>query len=71
MDLTKPQRDAAAYALHGHNMAILGQSGTGKTSLVKIIKEKLNRANKIVAMTATTGIAALNVNGKTIHRGLV
>ena len=47
-------------AKEGHSLLILGQSGTGKSHLVKEIAR-----GKSVAVTATTGIASLNVGGQT------
>ncbi|KAK3082922.1 hypothetical protein FSP39_009090 [Pinctada imbricata] len=51
----------------GHNLLILGQSGTGKSFLTQKIASALRKAGKHVNLTATTGIAALGINGKTIH----
>ena len=52
----------------GHNLLILGQSGTGKSFLTKRIALDLRKEGKHVAITATTGIASLSVGGNTIHR---
>ena len=47
----------------GHFLLILGQSGTGKSNLVKEIAHELLLDGK------TTGIASLNVGGQTVHKG--
>lgn len=57
--LSEKQLFATEQAKKGHNLLILGQSGTGKTFLGKKIEENL--PGRRVALTATTGIAALNV----------
>ncbi len=44
---------------------ITGNAGTGKSSLLRYIKSK---SQKNIAVVAPTGLAALNVNGTTIHR---
>ena len=51
--------DCKTAAIAGHNiMIILGQAGTGKTTLNNNIRSDLSRMGKNVAMTATTGIAS-------------
>jgi ATP-dependent DNA helicase PIF1 len=42
---------------------ITGKAGTGKTTLIKELKSKLNNA----VVLAPTGIAAINIEGQTIH----
>lgn len=68
-DLNEEQRKAAELILEGRNMFITGNAGTGKTFLVKhVIQELIKRhGEEGVAVTAPTGIAALNLNGQTIH----
>ncbi len=44
---------------------ITGNAGTGKSTLLKYIKSK---SKKNIAVVAPTGLAALNVNGSTIHK---
>ncbi|KAJ8311488.1 hypothetical protein KUTeg_010843 [Tegillarca granosa] len=67
MALTKTQQEILDKAKEGHSLLILGQSGTGKSYLVKEISRILSREGKAVSITASTGIASLNVNGQTIH----
>ncbi|WP_196891292.1 ATP-dependent DNA helicase [Aureivirga marina] len=45
------------------NLFITGKAGTGKSTLLKHICER----NKDIVVLAPTGIAAINVNGDTIH----
>lgn len=46
------------------NLFITGKAGTGKSTLLRLIKQE---SKKNVAVVAFTGLAAMNVNGKTIH----
>ena len=63
--LSYGQNLAIEKAKEGHNFAVLGQSGTGKSFIGKKLKEILEKCGKRVALTATTGIAAVNIGGKT------
>ncbi len=49
----------------GENILLTGQAGTGKTTL---LQDYLQDCGDDVAVTASTGIAALNVGGSTVHR---
>ncbi|NBU52242.1 MAG: AAA family ATPase [Chitinophagia bacterium] len=48
----------------GENLFITGRAGTGKSTLLSILKRT---TRKNAAILAPTGIAALNVGGQTIH----
>lgn len=50
----------------GKNIILSGQAGVGKSYQVKKIIENFSETKKI-ALTSTTGIAATNINGQTIH----
>jgi ATP-dependent DNA helicase PIF1 len=50
----------------GANLFITGKAGTGKSTLLRLIR-KQNEGKEIVVV-APTGVAALNVDGATIHR---
>lgn len=48
----------------GKNLFITGRAGTGKSTLLQLFR---NTTRKKVVVLAPTGIAALNVQGQTIH----
>ena len=56
-DLTDKQREAIYYAQEGHNIAVLGQSGTGKSAVIKKLYKIMDGKLKI-PVTASTGLAA-------------
>ncbi len=67
--LNTEQRVAYNMMLSGKSMFLTGPGGTGKTFL---IDKYFTKATQIygysrVAKTSTTGISALNINGRTIH----
>jgi hypothetical protein len=62
------QQIAIQAALQGKNIFLTGKAGTGKSWTTKRIVEALNKERKTVHVTAPTGMAAINVDGTTIHR---
>ncbi len=48
----------------GTNVFLTGNAGTGKTTFLKLLRE---RSAKNIAVVAPTGIAAINARGVTIH----
>eukprot|EP01038_Epipyxis_sp_PR26KG_P004803 gene4803-6731_t len=68
-ELNDEQQKAAKIAIDGNNVFITGSAGTGKTFLLRYVVQELIRkyGPEGVAVTAPTGIAAINVNGQTIH----
>ena len=46
------------------NIFLTGKAGTGKTTFLKYIREN---CIKQIAVTAPTGVAAINAGGATIH----
>ena len=50
--------------LNGENVFLTGYAGTGKSYILNKLKEKLK---KKLTITSTTGIAAVNVKGQTLH----
>ncbi len=49
------------------NLFITGKAGTGKSTLLQLLKKDLKRRGENVVVVAPTGIAALNVRAQTIH----
>ena len=66
MELTKSQKEAMDLLLKGQNVFLTGEAGTGKSFLLNQFVTKVRHKN--VLLTAPTGIAALNINGATLHR---
>ena len=49
----------------GQNVFLTGMAGTGKSTMLRALIEELGDE---VTVTASTGIAALNIGGSTVHR---
>lgn len=67
--LSKEQEDVLRLAEAGHNIFYTGSAGSGKSvllrELIKILKKKYG--DDQVAVTASTGLAACNIGGVTVH----
>jgi ATP-dependent exoDNAse (exonuclease V) alpha subunit len=63
-----PEDRFMAWALSGANVFLTGQAGTGKSTLLRRFLEEARKKGTTVAVTAPTGIAALNIGGTTVHR---
>jgi hypothetical protein len=63
--LTDEFRQALTLLADGSNMFLTGKAGTGKSTL---IRHFMTNTDRNVVVVAPTGIAALNVDGYTIHR---
>jgi ATP-dependent DNA helicase PIF1 len=61
------QQEALTKAKRRLNLVITGPAGTGKSFLYRCIFEFLVSLGLLVVRTATTGIAAVNVGGTTLH----
>ena len=57
------QRRAVDLAMDGHSFYLTGQAGTGKSYTLKGIIKALQSKGQKVAVTATTGIACLQLSG--------
>src|SRR5690625_36848 len=64
MELTKGQQKFLDLANKGENIFLTGQAGTGKSFIVDYF---VNESKEEVAKLGTTGIAAANIRGQTIH----
>jgi len=62
--LTQDQHACLVDVLQKRNVFITGAAGTGKSFFLKFLKEKLGHQLRVVA---TTGVAAINVGGTTLH----
>lgn len=60
-------RKAMDLVRKGQSFFITGKAGTGKTMLLKKIVQECRARGKNIAVTAPTGIAAKNAEGKTLH----
>jgi ATP-dependent DNA helicase PIF1 len=69
IELSKDQTKAIELFNKGRNLFIIGEGGTGKSKLIKEMRYQTekNWPNKKIVITATTGIAAYNINGITIN----
>lgn len=65
--LSEDQQYILDLVLKGHNVFFTGPAGSGKSLLLKHIKHHLGKNNKRYDITAPTGVAAVLINGRTIH----
>ncbi len=65
LSLSESQRLAVDEIAKGRNVFITGPAGTGKSFLLNYIKNEYR--NNSLHITASTGIAAINVGGQTLH----
>ena len=61
------QKAALEILKMGYNAYLTGPAGSGKTYLLNQYIQYLKNKGATVAITASTGIAATHLNGKTIH----
>ena len=67
LELSKDQATALETFQQGINLFVTGPGGTGKSVLIRACVDWCNQHRRIVSITATTGVAACNVQGETIH----
>ena len=63
--LSDKQQKVIELFLEGKNLFISGGAGCGKSYLLNFLKR--NFANNGLEITASTGIASVNIGGSTIH----
>lgn len=63
--LTTSQNEAIKDVLNGKTIFLTGSPGTGKSYLLRYIIQLLKHKN--LGITATTGCAAVNIGGNTLH----
>ena len=62
--LSSEQEDAVSAMMSGRNVFLTGETGTGKST---VVREFRRRSRDECIVLAPTGIAALNAGGSTIH----
>ena len=60
------QTEALARMIAGENVFLSGAAGSGKTTVINTFIEQVQE-HRAVAVTASTGIAAVLIGGRTIH----
>lgn len=65
--LNDEQQNAIDIAISGENMFLTGGPGTGKSYTLRTLIKILHNQDKNFVVTAPTGCAASNINGRTLH----
>ncbi|KAJ7102320.1 P-loop containing nucleoside triphosphate hydrolase protein [Mycena belliarum] len=65
--LSDEQRDVLRRIIQGKSTFFSGSAGTGKSVLLREIINQLGGASQRLGITASTGIAAINIGGATLH----
>jgi ATP-dependent DNA helicase PIF1 len=61
------QAHAFELVTSGKNVFITGSAGTGKSFTIEKIKQWCNSSDIKIGITSSTGISAINIQGKTLH----
>ena len=69
-EVTSEQERITTACLAGRNIFFTGGAGTGKSTLLLLIVDKLiaKHGRSAVFVTATTGLAACAIGGTTVHQ---
>lgn len=65
--LTDDQKAFAKTFFAGGNVFITGSAGVGKSYIVNLLSKFMRDKGKSMAKTASTGVAAFNIGGQTLH----
>jgi ATP-dependent DNA helicase PIF1 len=65
--LSDEQENVIKEVLEGKNILLMGSGGTGKSTLIKHIMQMCNERTIPIGITASTGSAAVLIDGKTVH----
>lgn len=65
--MNSKQKEAMASVASGDNILLTGAAGTGKSYTIAHILKWSRSNRKNIGITAATGLAALNIGGKTVH----
>nr|UDO47657.1 PIF1-like helicase [Pandoravirus massiliensis] len=61
------QAQAARLVDAGHNVFLSGSGGSGKSLLLRYMIARARARGRVVHVTGSTGMAAVNVGGRTLH----
>lgn len=65
--LSDEQNNVIKEVFEGKNILLMGSGGTGKSTLIKHLTQICNENNIRIGITASTGSAAVLIDGKTVH----
>ena len=68
MGLNVQQSYAVELATTGKSIALIGSAGSGKSFTISSIVDEATFLGKHVEVTASTGVAATNIGGNTLHQ---
>lgn len=69
-NLSQSQNSVLERVLNGENVFMTGGAGTGKSHVIRVVVDEFTKRGKRVVLTASTGIAAVNIGGITMHSAL-
>ncbi|KAF9270563.1 hypothetical protein L218DRAFT_42997 [Marasmius fiardii PR-910] len=67
INLSPEQVKVLKQVKNGRSLFYTGSAGTGKSVLLREIIKWFGESRKKLAITASTGIAAINIGGTTVH----
>jgi ATP-dependent DNA helicase PIF1 len=71
ISLDEEQKKAVKHVMEGKSLFLTGKAGTGKSTVVnkmiELLIKKYNNDKRRIGITASTGLAASNIGGITLH----